>query len=63
MSIGNVMRSFGCQVKCTRVKVVKNINTHVKYRYLELESLIETITKPTPHLCFGKKLRDGPGEL
>ena len=27
------------------------------------KSTVETITKWTPHLCFGKKLRDGPEEM
>ena len=30
---------------------------------MKLESLIETMTKRSPHLCFDKKLRDGPGDM
>ena len=30
---------------------------------LKQESLIETIRKCSPQLYFGKKLRDGPGEM
>jgi hypothetical protein len=31
--------------------------------YLKLQSAVETITKQIPHPCFGKKLRDGTGEM
>jgi hypothetical protein len=37
------------------------LNERATLRYLKLESFIET--KPSPRLSFGKKLRDGPGEM